>query len=115
MVINQGGDRNLTLNDKLLMLENSQNPFAQPSIGSIDARVPSAKSRLSNTTSKRSIGSAVRRGKPRVASPVRKAQHAVQQAKQYEEKMHNRVNYLAKEEQKFLKKIIHARSDATKK
>ena len=42
------------------------------------------------------------------------AQKAVQQAREYEEKMMNRVNYLQKEEQKVLKKILRARDDVEK-
>ena len=33
----------------------------------------------------------------------------------YEDKMKNRVNYLAKEEQKFLKKIVKTRDEADKR
>ena len=36
----------------------------------------------------------------------------MRQAKEYEEKMINRVNYLQKEEQRFLKKIVETREEA---
>ena len=48
----------------------------------------------------------------RLASPGRAAQKAMRQAKEYEEKMINRVNYLQKEEQRFLKKIVETREEA---
>lgn len=45
-------------------------------------------------------------------SPERIAKVQFTQAKQYEQKMLQRVNYLAKEEKKFMKKIEKTRDDA---
>ena len=48
----------------------------------------------------------------RTDSPERVARHQYNQAKEYEKKMMSRVNYLAKEEDKFMKKIEKTRDDA---
>ena len=48
----------------------------------------------------------------RTASPERIARVQFNQAKEYEKKMLSRVNYLAKEENKFMKKIEKTRDDA---
>ena len=40
---------------------------------------------------------------------------ALQEAKNFEEKMRNRVKYLAREEQKLLKKILKSREEAEKR
>ena len=48
-------------------------------------------------------------------SPERKAAKELMQASDYKQTMINRVNYLAKEEQKFLKKIQKTRLEADKR
>lgn len=48
----------------------------------------------------------------RTDSPERVARQQYNQAKEYEKKMMSRVNYLAKEEDKFMKKIEKTRDDA---
>ena len=48
----------------------------------------------------------------RTKSPERIAREQYHQAKEYEKKMLSRVNYLAKEENKFMKKIEKTRDDA---
>ena len=48
----------------------------------------------------------------RTVSPERIARVQYNQAKEYEKKMLSRVNYLAKEENKFMKKIEKTRDDA---
>lgn len=48
----------------------------------------------------------------RTESPERVARKQYNQAKEYEKKMMSRVNYLAKEEDKFMRKIEKTRDDA---
>lgn len=50
----------------------------------------------------------------RPESPERLAKKQFSQAKEYEKKMVSRVNYLAKEEQKFITKIQKTRDDAVR-
>ena len=45
-------------------------------------------------------------------SPERIARQQYKQAKEYEQKMQTRVQYLAKEEEKFMRKIEKTRDDA---
>jgi len=45
-------------------------------------------------------------------SPERIARQQYKQAKDYEQKMKSRVSYLAKEEEKFMRKIEKTRDDA---
>ena len=68
-------ERNLSVNDKLAMLEQHYIQIGTSYSGS----------------SIRKSSSAFQK---RVQSPTRKAQKAVQQAREYEEKMVSRVNYL---------------------
>ena len=50
----------------------------------------------------------------RPASPSRIAKQQLKQAQDYETKIQQRVSYLAKEEQKFMKKIEKTRDDAVR-
>ena len=99
--------RKLTVDLQLAQLD----PPQVGGVGSVGGNAQVATRPISNYSiaSKSSTRS---KGLNQFTSPDRRAANALQQASEYKEKMISRVNYLAKEEQKFLKKIQKTRSNA---
>jgi len=70
---------------------------------------PSSKSSITSLAQRSLVGK-----RQSLQSPDSIARQQYKQAKDYEQKMLSRVQYLAKEEEKFIKKIERTREDAVR-